>query len=68
MRVELRGVGVLTPSKEKCERQGRNGRSGEALVIDPHRVVRFPASELLLALLNQSSRRPETPTIGPSPS
>jgi len=34
-RVELGGVGVLTV-KEKRERQGRNPRTGEALVIDPH--------------------------------
>ena len=43
-RMELRGVGVLTV-KEKRERQGRNPRTGEALVIDPHRVVRFRASK-----------------------
>jgi nucleoid DNA-binding protein len=51
-RVELRGVGVLTV-KEKRERQGRNPRTGEALIIDPHRVVSFRASELLLARLNR---------------
>ncbi len=65
MRVELRGVGVLTV-KEKRERQGRNPRTGEALVIDPRRVVRFRASELLLARLNQPiSRRPERPKSDP---
>jgi integration host factor subunit beta len=37
MRVELRGVGVLTV-KGKRARQGRNPRTGEALIIDPHRV------------------------------
>jgi nucleoid DNA-binding protein len=59
MRVELRGVGVLTV-KEKRGRQGRNPRTGEALVIDPHRVVRFRVSELLLARLNQPiSQAPE---------
>jgi integration host factor subunit beta len=58
MRVELRGVGVLTV-KGKRARQGRNPRTGEALIIDPHRVVRFRVSELLLARLNQPSRRPE---------
>jgi len=57
MRVELRGVGVLTV-KEKRGRQGRNPRTGEALVIDPHRVVRFRASELLLARLNRPASRP----------
>jgi nucleoid DNA-binding protein len=57
MRVELRGVGVLTV-KEKRGRQGRNPRTGEALVIDPHRVVRFRMSELLLARLNQPASRP----------
>jgi len=58
-RVELRGVGVLTV-KEKRERQGRNPRTGEALVIDPHRTVRFKPSELLLARLNRPvSQRPE---------
>jgi integration host factor subunit beta len=57
MRVELRGVGVLTV-KQKGRRQGRNPRSGEALVIDPHRVVRFRASELLLARLNRPASRP----------
>jgi integration host factor subunit beta len=56
-RVELRGVGVLTV-KENRERQGRNPRTGEALVIDPHRGVRFRASELLLARLNRSASRP----------
>jgi len=56
-RVELRGVGVLTV-KEKRERQGRNPRTGEALIIDPHRVVRFRVSELLLARLNQPASRP----------
>jgi integration host factor subunit beta len=50
MRVELRGVGVLTV-KGKHARQGRNPRTGEALIIDPHRVVRFRVSELLLARL-----------------
>jgi nucleoid DNA-binding protein len=59
MRVELRGIGVLTV-KEKRGRQGRNPRTGEALVIDPHRVVRFRVSELLLTRLNQPiSRTPE---------
>src|SRR5216683_915751 len=65
MRVELRGVGVLTV-KEKRERQGRNPRTGEALIIDPHRVVRFRASELLVARLNRPiSRRPERPRSDP---
>ena len=65
MRVELRGVGVLTV-KEKRERQGRNPRTGEALVIDPHRVVRFRVSELLLARLNRpDKRRPEPPKSDP---
>ncbi len=64
MRVELRGIGVLTV-KEKRERQGRNPRTGEALVIDPRRVVRFRVSELLLARLNQPNRRPERPKSDP---
>jgi integration host factor subunit beta len=65
MRVELRGVGVLTV-KEKRERQGRNPRTGEALIIDPHRVVRFRASDLLLARLNRpSSRQSERPKSDP---
>jgi Bacterial DNA-binding protein len=55
--VELRGVGVLTV-KQKGGRQGRNPRTGEALAIEPHRVVRFRASELLLARLNRSASRP----------
>ena len=59
MRVELRGVGVLTV-KQKEGRQGRNPHTGEALVIDPRRIVRFKPSELLLARLNRSvSQRPE---------
>lgn len=41
--MELRGVGVLTV-KEKRERRGRNPSSGQALIIEPHRVVRFRAS------------------------
>ena len=56
-RVELRGVGVLTV-KEKRGRQGRNPRTGEALIINPHRVVRFRVSELLLARLNRPASRP----------
>jgi integration host factor subunit beta len=57
MRVELRGVGVLTV-KQKDSRQGRNPRTGAALVIEPQRVVRFKASELLLARLNRPASRP----------
>jgi integration host factor subunit beta len=65
MRVELRGVGVLTV-KDKGGRQGRNPRTGAALVIEPHRVVRFKASELLLARLNRpASRPPERPKPDP---
>jgi integration host factor subunit beta len=64
MRVELRGFGVLTV-KGRRARQGRNPRTGEALIIDPHRVVRFRVSELLLARLNQPSRRPERPKSNP---
>ena len=57
--------GVLTV-KEKHGRQGRNPRTGEALVIEPHRVARFRASELLLARLNRPiSRRPEHPKSDP---
>jgi|SRR6516164_5160548 integration host factor subunit beta len=64
-RVELRGVGILTV-KEKRERQGRNPHTGEALVIEPHRVVRFRASELLLArLIRPDNRRPERPKSDP---
>src|ERR1700761_5736868 len=50
MRVELRGLGALK-IKEKRERQGRDPRTGEALTIDARRVVRFRASDLLLARL-----------------
>jgi len=61
----MRGVGVLTV-KEKCGRSGRNPRTGEAVVIDPHRVVRFRASELLLARLNQPvGWSPERPKSDP---
>jgi len=64
-RVELRGVGVLTV-KEKREWQGRIPRTGEALVIEPYRVVHFRASELLLARLNRpDNRRPERPKSDP---
>jgi len=64
-RVELRGVGVLTV-KEKRDRQGRNPRTGEALIIDPRRVVRFRANELLLARLNRPiSRHSEGPKSDP---
>ena len=59
MRVELRGLGVLNV-KAKRERRGRNPRTGEALIIDARRVVRFRASGLLLARLNQrSNQRPQ---------
>jgi integration host factor subunit beta len=65
MRVELRGVGVLSV-KQKDGRQGRNPRTGEAVVIDPHRVVRFRASELLLARLNRpASPPPKRPKSDP---
>src|SRR5713101_9499016 len=65
MRVELRGVGILSV-KEERERQGRNPRTGEALIINPRRVVRFRASQLLLARLNRpTSRRPERPKSDP---
>jgi integration host factor subunit beta len=57
MRVELRGIGVLTV-KRKGSRQGRNPRTGAALVIDPHCVVRFKVSELLRARLNRPASRP----------
>jgi nucleoid DNA-binding protein len=57
MRVELRGVGVLTV-KQKGGRQGRNPRTGETVVIDPHRAVRFRVSELLLARLNRPASQP----------
>jgi integration host factor subunit beta len=59
MRVELRGLGALK-IKEKRERQGRNPRTGGALTIDARRVVRFRASELLLARLNRrTNQRPQ---------
>jgi integration host factor subunit beta len=65
MRVELRGIGVLTV-KHKGSRQGRNPRTGAALIIDPHRVVRFKVSELLLARLNRPASRPsERPKSDP---
>ena len=65
MRVELRGVGVLTV-KGKRARQGRNPRTGEALIIDPRRVVRFRASALLLARFNRPiSRQSERPKSDP---
>jgi nucleoid DNA-binding protein len=57
MRVELRGLGVLNV-KAKRERQGRNPRTGEAVTIDARRVVRFRASELLLARLNRRTNPP----------
>jgi integration host factor subunit beta len=59
MRVELRGLGVLNV-KAKRERQGRNPRTGEAVIIDARHVVRFRASELLLAQLNRrTNQRPQ---------
>jgi integration host factor subunit beta len=65
MRVELRGLGALNV-KEKRERQGRNPRTGEALTIDARRVVRFRASELLLARLNRrTNQRPQRPKPDP---
>jgi nucleoid DNA-binding protein len=65
LRVELRGVGVLTV-KQKGGRQGRNPRTGEPVAIDPHRVVRFRASELLLARLNRPGNgSPERPKSDP---
>jgi integration host factor subunit beta len=65
MRVELRGLGALN-IKEKRERQGRNPRTGEAVTIDARRVVRFRASELLLARLNRrTNQRQERPKADP---
>jgi len=59
MRVELRGLGALNV-KAKHERQGRNPRTGEVVTIDARRVVRFRASELLLARLNRrTNQRPQ---------
>jgi integration host factor subunit beta len=59
MRVELRGLGALNV-RAKRERQGRNPRTGEAITIDARRMVRFRASELLLARLNRrSNQRPQ---------
>jgi integration host factor subunit beta len=55
MRVELRGLGVLG-IKEKRVRQGRNPRTGEAVIIDARRVVRFRISRLLLARLNRTNQ------------
>lgn len=52
MRVELRGLGAFD-IKEKRERQGRNPRTGEAVIIDARRAVRFRPSELLHARLNR---------------
>jgi integration host factor subunit beta len=56
MRVELRGLGAFN-IKEKRERQARNPRTGEALIIDARRVVRFRTSELLRARLNRRINR-----------
>jgi nucleoid DNA-binding protein len=65
MRVELRGLGVLNV-KEKRERRGHNPRTGEAVTIDARRVVRFRASELLLARLNRRmNQRPQRPKPDP---
>jgi integration host factor subunit beta len=59
MRVELRGLGALNV-KAKHERQGRNPRTGEVVTIDARRIVRFRASELLLARLNRrTNQRPQ---------
>jgi integration host factor subunit alpha len=48
----LRGLSVLNV-KTKRERQGRNPRTGEAVIIDARRVLRFRASGLLLTRLNR---------------
>jgi integration host factor subunit beta len=65
MHVELRGLGALNV-KAKRERQGRNPRTGEAVTIDARRVLRFRASELLLARLNRrSNRRPQPAKTDP---
>jgi integration host factor subunit beta len=66
LRVQLRGLGALSV-KPKRERQGRNPRTGEALIIEARRVVRFRVSGLLLARINQrTNRRPER--VKPDPS
>lgn len=56
MRMELRGVGVRT-GKQKGGWQGRNPRTGEAVVINPHSTMRFRVSDLLLARLSRPSER-----------
>jgi integration host factor subunit beta len=61
MRVELRGLGAFNV-RAKRERQGRNPRTGEALTIYARRVLRFRASERLLARLNRrTNQRPQRP-------
>jgi hypothetical protein len=50
------GCGALS-IRDKRERQGRNPQTGEALIIDARRVVRFRASELLLARLNRRTKQ-----------
>jgi integration host factor subunit beta len=58
-RVALRGLGALSV-REKRKRQGCNPRTGEALIIDARRIVRFRASGLLLARVNRrTNQRPE---------
>jgi integration host factor subunit beta len=65
MRVELRGLGAFD-IKEKRERQGRNPRTGEAVIIDARRAVRFRPSELLHARLNRRmNRRPQRSKADP---
>ena len=56
MHMESRGVGVRT-GKQKGEWQGRNPRTGETVVINPHSTMRFRMSELLLARLSRPSER-----------
>ena len=51
-KVAIAGFGAFTIA-ERAERDGRNPRTGEALVIPASKAVRFKASSILKEAVNQ---------------
>lgn len=51
-KVQLTGFGVFEVS-ERCEREGRNPSTGEAMTIKASRAPKFKASKTLKDLVNE---------------
>lgn len=50
-KLKLSGFGILTVT-HKHARRGRNPKTGEAIVIGAHRVVKFKPSPVLINAMN----------------